>query len=73
MAQHRLKQAALAVSDDVELAGRALTGDAGAFRTIMQKHNRRLYRIARGILRNNSEAEDAVQDAYVSAFTHLAS
>ena len=47
--------------------------DADAFRTIMQRHNRRLYRIARSILRNNTEAEDAVQEAYVSAFTHLAS
>ena len=73
MAQHRVKQAASAESDDVELAGRALARDAGAFRTIMQKHNRRLYRIARGILRDNTEAEDAVQDAYVSAFTNLAS
>jgi RNA polymerase sigma-70 factor, ECF subfamily len=59
MAQHGLKQAAPTVSDDAELAGRALARDAGAFRTIMQKHNRRLYRIARGILRNNTEAEDA--------------
>jgi RNA polymerase sigma-70 factor, ECF subfamily len=73
MAQHGLKQATSAVSDDAELAGRALARDAGAFRTIMQRHNRRLYRIARSILRNNTEAEDAVQDAYVSAFTHLAS
>jgi RNA polymerase sigma-70 factor (ECF subfamily) len=73
MAQHGLKQANSAVSDDAELAGRALARDAGAFRTIMQRHNRRLYRIARSILRNNTEAEDAVQDAYVSAFTHLAS
>ncbi|MFY9839397.1 MAG: RNA polymerase sigma factor [Xanthobacteraceae bacterium] len=73
MAQHGLKQSASAIADDAELAGRALARDAGAFRTIMQRHNRRLYRIARGILRNNTEAEDAVQDAYVSAFTHLAS
>jgi len=73
MAQHGLKQGAPAVSDDTKLAGRALARDAGAFRAIMQKHNRRLYRIARGILRNNTEAEDAVQDAYVSAFTQLAS
>jgi RNA polymerase sigma-70 factor, ECF subfamily len=73
MARHQVKQAAPAESDDVELARRALACDAGAFRAIMQKHNRRLYRIARGILRNNAEAEDAVQDAYVSAFTHLAS
>ena len=73
MAQYGLKQAVPAVSDDAELAGRALARDAGAFRAIMQKHNRRLYRIARGILRNDTEAEDAVQDAYVSAFTNLAS
>jgi RNA polymerase sigma-70 factor, ECF subfamily len=73
MAQRRLKQATPAVSADAELAGRALARDAGAFRTIMQRHNRRLYRIARSILHNNTEAEDALQDAYVSAFTHLAS
>ena len=51
----------------------ALARDAGAFRAIMQTHNRRLYRIARSILRNNADAEDAVQEAYVSAFTNLAS
>jgi RNA polymerase sigma-70 factor, ECF subfamily len=59
--------------DDAEQVRRALSRDAGAFRTIMQTHNRRLYRIARNILRNNADAEDAVQQAYVSAFTKLAS
>jgi RNA polymerase sigma-70 factor, ECF subfamily len=73
MAQYGLKQSVPTGSDDAELAGQALARNAGAFRTIMQKHNRRLYRIAWGILRNNTEAEDAVQDAYVSAFTQLAS
>ncbi len=71
MAQSRVKQAVPAVSDDAELVRRAIVRDAGAFRAIMQKHNRRLYRIARGVLRNNTDAEDAVQDAYMSAFTHL--
>ena len=37
----------------------------------MQSNNRRLYRLARGILRNDSEAEDVVQETYVRAFTHL--
>ncbi len=46
-------------------------GNAAAFRTLMQAHNRRLYRLARSVLRDATEAEDAVQDAYVSAFTHL--
>jgi RNA polymerase sigma-70 factor, ECF subfamily len=58
-------------SDDAELVRRALARDNTAFRIIMERHNRRLYRIARGILRNDTEAEDAVQEAYVSAFTHL--
>ena len=49
-------------SDDAELVRRALTRDDTAFRTIMQRYNRRLYRIARGILRNDSEAEDVVQE-----------
>lgn len=57
--------------DDAGLVQRALVGDDAAFRTIMERHNRRLYRVARSILRNDSEAEDAVQEAYIRAFTHL--
>jgi RNA polymerase sigma-70 factor, ECF subfamily len=73
MARLIAKRLAAAVFDDAELVRRALAGDADAFRTITQRHNRRLYRIARGILRNSTEAEDAVQDAYVAAFSHLPS
>jgi RNA polymerase sigma-70 factor, ECF subfamily len=63
------------VTNDTEQVQRArtLARDAGAFRAIMQTHNQRLYRIAPSILRNNADAEDAVQQAYVSAFTNLAS
>jgi RNA polymerase sigma-70 factor (ECF subfamily) len=60
-----------ASSDDAELVRRALARDGAAFRTIMERYNRRLYRIARGILRNDTEAEDVVQEAYVGAFAHL--
>jgi len=42
-----------------------------AVRTIVEQNNRRLYRIARSIVRSDSEAEDVVQEAYVSACTHL--
>ena len=59
--------------DDIEIVRRAVAGDGNAFRTIMQAHNRRLYRVARSILRNDSEAEDVVQETYVRAFTHLES
>src|ERR1700709_2265445 len=58
---------------DIELVRRALARDEAAFRAIMQSNNRRLYRLARGILRNDSEAEDVVQETYVRAFTHLES
>lgn len=57
-------------SDEV-LVRAAQGGDGRAFRAILTKYNRRLYRIARGILRNDTDAEDAVQEAYVNAFTHL--
>jgi RNA polymerase sigma-70 factor, ECF subfamily len=56
---------------DAELIQRARSRDEKAVRSIMQANNRRLYRIARGILRNDSEAEDVVQETYVRAFTHL--
>jgi RNA polymerase sigma-70 factor (ECF subfamily) len=57
---------------DAELVQRAIGRDETAIRSIMQANNRRLYRLARGILRNDSEAEDVVQETYVRALTHLA-
>ena len=42
-----------------------------AIRTLIQRHNQRLFRAARAILRNDGEAEDVVQASYVKAFTHL--
>lgn len=60
-----------AVSEDAELFRRARERDPAAIRAIMQANNRRLFRMARGILKNDSEAEDVVQEAYVRAFTHL--
>ena len=62
----------LTALDDAELAQLASQRDGGAFRTIMQRHNRRLYRVARSVMRNDSEAEDVVQEAYVRAFANLA-
>ena len=56
---------------DTELVRRALARDETAVRAIIKAHNRRLYRLARGILRNDGEAEDVVQETYVRAFTHL--
>ncbi|WGD50487.1 RNA polymerase sigma factor [Bradyrhizobium sp. CB1650] len=58
-------------TSEAELIDRARARDEAALRLIMQANNRRLYRLARGILRSDSEAEDVVQETYVRAFTHL--
>ena len=60
-----------ACSDEAGLIARAIENDAAAVRLIMQRNNRRLYRIARSVVRDESEAEDVVQEAYGRAFTHL--
>jgi RNA polymerase sigma-70 factor, ECF subfamily len=57
---------------DAELVRLALARDEAAVRAIIKANNRRLYRLARGILRHDNEAEDVVQETYVRAFTHLA-
>jgi RNA polymerase sigma-70 factor (ECF subfamily) len=58
--------------EDAELVALSGRNVEGAFRIIMQRHNQRLYRIARAVVRNDSEAEDVVQEAYVRAFANLA-
>jgi RNA polymerase sigma-70 factor (ECF subfamily) len=59
-------------ADDLTLVARAREGDAQAFRVIMERHNRRLYRVARSMMQDESEAEDVVQEAYLHAFAALA-
>ena len=72
MANATAPQSAPVGATDAELVQRALARDELAVRAIIKTHNRRLYRLARGILRNDGEAEDVVQETYVRAFTHLA-
>ena len=57
---------------DAALVSRILAGDALAFEQLMRQHNRRLFRVARSILRDDAEAEDAVQDGYIEAHRALA-
>jgi len=56
---------------DEELIRRIRAGDAAMFETLMRRYNQRLYRVARGIVRDESEAEDVLQQAYLNAYTHL--
>jgi RNA polymerase sigma-70 factor (ECF subfamily) len=57
--------------DQAQLIERARRSDCAAIRLIIKQQNRRLYRVARSIVRDDSEAEDVLQEAYVRAFTHL--
>ena len=59
--------------EDMALVGLAQGGHRGAFRHIMQRCNQRLFRVARGVVNDDAEAEDVVQEAYVHAFEKLAS
>lgn len=56
------------VDDDAALVARIVGGDAHAFEIVMRRYNRRLYRLARATLRDDGEAEDALQDAYLQAY-----
>ena len=58
--------------DDAELARRIGQRDERAFETLMRAHNRMLYRLARSILKDDAEAEDAVQEAYLAAYRNIA-
>ncbi len=58
---------------DEEIVRRVCAGEEALFEVLMRRHNQRVYRAARAILRNDVEAEDVMQDAYVRAYEHLRS
>ena len=56
---------------DSEVVRRVLDGDTGLFETLMRRHNQRVYRAVRAVLRSDEEAEDVLQQAYLNAYAHL--
>jgi len=56
---------------DEEVVERVLAGETGLFEVLMRRHNQRVYRAARAIVRQEPEAEDVMQEAYVRAYQHL--
>ena len=71
---------ALAVTDpkrpelgpDEAVVARVLAGERALYEVLVRRHNQRLYRTARAILRKEDDVEDVMQEAYVRAFAHLA-
>ena len=59
------------VHTDQDIVDRVLAGETAMFELLMRRYNERLYRAARAITRDDREAEDVVQQAYVNAYTHL--
>jgi RNA polymerase sigma-70 factor, ECF subfamily len=71
MPMTQMQKAAAEARSDEDLVDLARARDEAAVRAITKRYNRRLFRIARSILRNDAEAEDVVQETYVRAFTGL--
>ena len=59
------------MKSDQDIILHVLEGDTGSFELLMRRYNQHLYRIARGILRNEADAEDTVQGAYIRAYENL--
>ncbi|RPJ82567.1 MAG: RNA polymerase sigma factor [Acidobacteria bacterium] len=63
--------AAFAALSDEQVVERVRLGEAALFEVLMRRHNARLYRAIRSVLRDEQEVEDAMPQAYVNAYTHL--
>jgi len=59
-----------ALTDD-DIVARVRAGETALFEELMRRYNQRVYRVARAIIKDETEAEDIMQQAYVNAFTHL--
>lgn len=66
----QIQQQFAGVTDEV-VVGRIRDGEDALFEVIMRRYNTRIFRVARGILKDDEEAEDVMQEAYVRAFTNL--
>jgi RNA polymerase sigma-70 factor, ECF subfamily len=61
----------LSALPDSEIVRRVRGGDRALFEVLMRRHNQRIYRAARAIVKDETEVEDVMQQAYINAFLHL--
>src|SRR5215475_11661125 len=71
MATGLLERAKIEGWTDEEVVERVKSGETALYEILMRRYNQRLYRAARAILKDEAEAEDVMQDAYVRAFQNL--
>jgi RNA polymerase sigma-70 factor (ECF subfamily) len=67
------KNSAAKIYDEASIVERIARGDQQAFELMMRRHNGRLFRVARSILKDDAAAEDALQDGYLDAFQRIRS
>jgi RNA polymerase sigma-70 factor (ECF subfamily) len=60
-----------AYDDESSLVARAKAGDAAAFTSLVERYERKIFRLAKHITQNEEDAEDVLQDAFLKAFEHL--
>ncbi|HUP62057.1 MAG TPA: RNA polymerase sigma factor [Thermoanaerobaculia bacterium] len=70
MSALELATATLQLSDE-EVVRRVVDGETALFEILMRRYNQRVYRAVRAIVRNDDDAEDVMQQAYINAYTHL--
>jgi RNA polymerase sigma-70 factor (ECF subfamily) len=56
---------------DTDIVRRVRAGDSALFEVLMRRHNQRVYRAARAVIRDEADVEDVMQQAYINAYTHL--
>src|SRR5438128_103240 len=56
---------------DMEIVARIRGGDGALFEILMRRHNQRVYRVVRAVVKDEADVEDVMQQAYINAFTHL--
>ena len=56
---------------DEHIIARVVAGETALFEELMRRYNQRVYRVARAIVKDEGDAEDVMQQAYLNAFTHL--
>jgi len=56
---------------DAEIVERVRAGETALFEILMRRHNQRIYRVARAVIKDEADTEDVMQQAYINAFTHL--